>query len=103
MKIKINKKDGLDVIKLVKRCGYAEFKDRQSNQTSFTHRLGPYFYPRFHIYIEKETAEEIILNLHLDQKRPSYPGCPAHSAEYEGEIIENEAIRIKNYIENERK
>lgn len=102
MKIKINKKDGVDIVKLIKRCGYAEFKDRQSGQTSFTHRLGPYFYPRFHLYINRENDKEIILTLHLDQKRPSYNGCPAHSGEYEGELVEKEAERIKNYIENEK-
>lgn len=100
MKIKINKKNDLDIVKLIKRCGYAEFKDRQSGQTSFIHRLGPYFYPRFHIYIQKETKNEITLNLHLDQKRPSYPGCPAHSGEYTGQTVEEEAERIKNYIKN---
>lgn len=102
MKIKINKRDGLDIIKLIKRCGYAEFKDRRSGQTSYTHRLGSYFYPRFHLYFEKETPAEIILTLHLDQKRPSYQGCPAHSGEYDGELVEKEATRIKNYIENEK-
>lgn len=103
MKIKINKKKDADIVKLVKRCGYAEFKDKQTGQTSFTHRLGLYFYPRFHLYIQKEMPEEIILTLHLDQKRPSYEGCPAHSGEYDGELVEKEALRIKKYIENEKK
>jgi len=103
MKIKISKRDNLDIVKLIKRCGYAEFKDRRTGQTSFTHRLGLYFYPRFHLYIEKETPSEFILTLHLDQKRPSYPGQRAHSGEYDGKLVEKEVNRIKNYIENESK
>lgn len=101
MKIKI-KNNNADIVKLIKRCGYAEFKDRQTGQISFTHRLGLYFYPRFHLYINQEADNEIILTLHLDQKKPSYEGCPAHSGEYEGELVEKEAQRIKNYIENEK-
>lgn len=100
MKIKIVKKDNLDIVKYIKRCGYAELKDRRTGQTSFIHRLGLYFYPRFHLYIAKESPTEFILTLHLDQKRPSYAGQRAHSGEYEGKLVEEEAARIKNYIEN---
>jgi len=103
MKIKINKKDTPDIAKLIKHCGYAELSDRKTGQKSFTRRLGPYFYPRFHIYVEEELTNNIFLTLHLDQKQPSYKGCPAHSGEYEGDLIEKEARRIKNYIENETK
>jgi len=102
MRIKIVKQNGLSTAKLIKRCGYSEFRDRRSGQTSFTHRLGSYFYPRFHIYIEKEAKNEIWLNLHLDQKRPSYKGCPAHSANYQGEVLKKEAERIRKIIENRK-
>ena len=30
------------------------------------------------------------VSLHLDQKKPIYIGSPAHSGEYEGELVENE-------------
>lgn len=54
-------------------------------------------YPRFHLFI-KEEKDKLIFNLHLDQKRPSYSGSPAHSGEYEGELVEREAERIKKII-----
>lgn len=54
-------------------------------------------YPRFHIYF-KEEGDNIIINLHLDQKRPSYGKHTAHSGEYEGEIVDKEAKRIQSYI-----
>jgi hypothetical protein len=98
MKIKINQRDDLNIVTLLRRCGYAEFKDRRAEQISYTRRFGPYFYPRFHLYINQETSKEVILTLHLDQKQPSYNGCSAHSGEYDGDLVENEAARIKNFI-----
>jgi regulatory protein YycI of two-component signal transduction system YycFG len=52
-------------------------------------------YPRFHIYL-KEANGELIVNLHLDQKRPVYSQAHAHQAEYDGKLIEQEAERIKD-------
>ena len=55
-------------------------------------------YPRFHLFVE-EGSDNLLFKLHLDQKRPSYSGVSAHNGEYEGEIIEKEAKRIKNIIQ----
>ena len=54
-------------------------------------------YPRFHIYL-KQAGDKLIFNLHLDQKAPIYKGVHAHSGEYEGPIIEDEADRIKRLL-----
>ncbi len=54
-------------------------------------------YPRFHIYLKADN-NNLIFNLHLDQKRPSYKGTTAHSGEYRGEIVEAEAERIKQIL-----
>ena len=54
----------------------------------------------FHIYLEEDDPD-LILNLHLDQKRPSYEGATAHSGEYEGKIIEDEIERIKQILKKE--
>ena len=43
--------------------------------------------------------ENLIFNLHLDQKRPIYKGVTAHSGEYEGEVVEEEAERFKKILE----
>jgi len=51
-------------------------------------------YPRFHIYL-KEGENKMIVNLHLDHKKPIYKNSVAHSAEYDGEIVETEGKRIK--------
>ena len=54
-------------------------------------------YPRFHIYL-KEENDNLIFNLHLDQKRPIYKGVAAHAGEYDGKIVEEEAERIKEIL-----
>ena len=52
-------------------------------------------FPRFHVYI-KEHGEEIVFDLHLDQKRPSYEGAAMHAGEYDGGAVEMEAARIES-------
>lgn len=79
----------------VRRCGYAEIHDHFSNKTSYVRRLSSNFYPRFHAYIETD-GERLVIDLHLDQKKPSYEGSSAHSGEYSGEAVEREAERIKS-------
>ncbi len=80
----------------LRRAGYARIVDSARGQTSYVFRLSrTAFYPRLHCYIEKEDAASMTLNLHLDQKQPSYEGSHMHSGEYEGELVEKEAKRIK--------
>ena len=93
MRIKIPANISMSPGRLIKRCGYAEIRNR-AGKVSYVHRLGSYYYPRLHVYIEDNS-----FNLHLDQKAPSYRGTPAHSGEYESEVVKTEAERIKQYIE----
>ena len=45
--------------------------------------------------------KQLIINVHLDQKKPSYRTSHAHSADYEGDQIAAEAERITNlYTKN---
>lgn len=85
----------------VQRCGYAQFRDPRTGEFSFTRRLGSGFYPRFHLYVD-ERSDRLILNLHLDQKRPSYGTGHAHSGEYEGSTVEQEARRISAQLMQHR-
>ena len=92
MKIHIFKTDLKEnLYSFLRRCNYKPFHD------SFIKALSNSGYPRFHLYAN-ETDDKYILNLHLDQKRPSYGKETAHSGEYDGEIIEKEAERIKDII-----
>jgi hypothetical protein len=77
------------------------FEREQDNEFVFSRIIGSSKsgYPRFHAYVRVERLpRETAINLHLDQKKPVYQGAPAHSAEYEGELVEGEAARIKEKI-----
>ncbi len=78
---------------VLRRAGYTPFTDPRSGEESFVRRLGTHFYPRFHVYIEME-ADQLRVNLHLDQKQPSYQGFKKHSGEYGGPVVETEADRL---------
>ena len=79
----------------MRQAGYSYLRDRNTGKDSFVRRAGSNFYPRFHVYIN-EGEEKVVFNLHLDQKKPSYQGAHAHNAEYEGEVVEAEAERLKS-------
>ncbi len=83
---------------LVKRAGYAEHYDHNTQHTSYVHRLGTEFYPRFHVYLEAQ-GNGVTIDLHLDQKKPSYGGgSHAHAGEYDGLLVEREVARLRDFI-----
>ena len=93
---------------------------QNEGEFSIVRPVGRNDYPRFHLYIKPSFAKaseglvkgnDYIFNLHLDQKKPSYPArnasrysdaggerWHAHSGEYDGEVVENEAERIKGVL-----
>ena len=94
MKFITPKPTGTHVFLLLKRAGYHKFDDPNTGKTSFAKRLGIDHFPRFHIYLhERETDVEV--DLHVDQKHASYGGQTMHSGEYDGELVEKEAERLK--------
>ncbi len=83
----------------MRRCGYfPDGADERTGELRFIRSMGGGDFPRFHIYSKKSERGETIINLHLDQKRPSYGGSAAHGGEYEGELVEREANRIKSCV-----
>ena len=84
------KKTGEALLRAVRRVGYSPSYDRQS----FVRVLSSGGYPRFHLYVD-EMDSAWIFKLHLDQKRPSYGNGHAHAGEYSGEVVEQEAARIR--------
>lgn len=86
------------ILGIMRRCGYApDGRDERTGEVRFFKSLGGRRYPRFHLYAVVQD-DEAILNLHLDQKQPSYQGSSAHSGEYEGPLIEQEASRIQSLV-----
>ena len=82
----------------LRRCGYHfERQHHDTDEVSAARNLGAGGFPRFHCYA-KLVGKDMYINLHLDQKRPVYRGTSAHGGEYEGELIEQEAARIKSIL-----
>jgi hypothetical protein len=82
---------------LIRRAGYGRWEDKEHGVISYTRKLGASNYPRFHVHLQNfEKYFEV--GLHLDQKQPSYLKEKAHSGEYEGPVVEDEARRITAVI-----
>ncbi|MFA5069839.1 MAG: hypothetical protein WC528_01005 [Patescibacteria group bacterium] len=97
MKIYLKKTFADNTPTLLKKCGY-HYTGEFRGESGFARRAGAGIYPQFHIYVNQDTDEELILNLHFDAKKPSYAGSSMHSGEYDTEIVKDEADRIKNFI-----
>ncbi|MFA4831404.1 MAG: hypothetical protein WC618_04520 [Patescibacteria group bacterium] len=95
MKLYFNGQYSMNPAMLLRRCGYGQIATRE---TSYARRFSRQEYPRFHVYIDK-TFDGFAINLHLDQKKPSYGKQTSHSGEYNGELVEREAQRIKQIVE----
>jgi len=82
-----------NIVVLARTLGYRLIKADSEGESNLIRLLGG-DYPRFHLYL-RDNGQNLEFNLHLDQKRPSYGQETRHSGEYDGEIIEAEAQRIK--------
>ncbi len=100
MKFVLNNTKGKNIIDLMRKVGYYHLS-KKGNQLSFIRPLERSVYPRFHIYLQEEENNDLIFNLHLDQRKPVYKFSSAHNADYEGEILEREKERIKMILEKE--
>lgn len=98
MRFQIQNKTRKNTGDLMRGLGYHFMNThQQTSELVFIRSLGQDFYPRFHIYV-REKGNELEFNLHLDQKKPRYKGVSAHSGEYEGKVVEQEAERIKAFL-----
>ncbi|MBU1037346.1 hypothetical protein KKF32_04995 [Patescibacteria group bacterium] len=85
---------------VLRKCGYFMITSYHSGETSYVKRLSRLqHYPRFHLYVH-EKSDTYQFNLHLDQKKPSYKGAVAHSAEYDEPKVLEEKERIINTLIN---
>jgi len=84
-----------NVYQLMKDLGYF-YQKKENDELSFVRP--PKGFPRFHIYLKVE-KDKLIFNLHLDQKAPIYEGAKTHAGEYDGKVVEEEAERIKRFLE----
>ncbi len=103
---------------VMRTIGYKAAYFQNPGEFSIVRQVSRNDYPRFHLYIKPASAKasdglvkanDYMFNLHLDQKKPSYGDrrslgegrlkAHAHSGEYNGPIVENEAERIKAILD----
>ena len=82
----------------LRQVGYRQ-EVKRSGVVSYIRSVSGSDFPRFHIYVD-ETSDGWSVNLHLDQKEPSYQGTSAHGGEYEGKLVEEEMGRLKQVFSN---
>jgi hypothetical protein len=87
-----------NVLTISRKIGYLLLGAMDSNEYNLVRKLTGNNYPRFHIYV-KQRADHYDFSLHLDQKAPIYQGTHAHNGEYEGPVVEDEALRIKQILQ----
>jgi hypothetical protein len=87
----------------LRKCGYfPDGVDERTGELRFIRSMGGGDFPRFHIYSKKNEKGQVVISLHLDQKRPSYGGSAVHGGEYDGEMVEREAERIRGCASSNR-
>jgi len=93
-----------NIFNLMRRAGYhfwgsKENHNKNLTEMNFIRPVAGGTFPRFHIYLrENPDNQEIIFNLHLDQRRTIYQGAAAHKGEYDGELLEKEKKRIERFF-----
>jgi len=98
MKILFDNVPSLQPRVLMRKAGYGE-KVTKQGKVSYIRRLRAAEFPRFHAYVDAK-AKGFQVNLHLDQKGACYTGSAAHSGEYDGDLVNQEAERIKDVIDH---
>jgi len=99
MKILIEQNQlSINPAQFMRQAGYVFINDRRTGKESFARSFNPTSnYPRFHVYIKDET-NQIIIDLHPDQKQTSYDGHTMHNAEYDGELVPQEINRLRSLL-----
>lgn len=88
---------GKTLYTVMRSLSYSPAYSANANEPVFQRILAGREYPKFHVYCTRsDDKKSATLNLHLDQKRPSYEGSHAHSAEHSGSVVEAEAARIQS-------
>ena len=80
----------------MRRAGYG-FQKEGGGEVAFVRRVGGGMFPRYHAYVV-EGPGHITVNLHVDQRAPTYGRNSAHSGEYEGPLVADEAARLRALV-----
>ncbi|MEK7598809.1 MAG: hypothetical protein AAB487_03695 [Patescibacteria group bacterium] len=85
-------------LNLFRRAGYIFQHGQNKGEMSFVRALGRAGYPRFHIYATLSGAD-LLLRIHLDQKKETYGKNSRHHGEYGNEgPLKEEAERLRQFF-----
>ena len=99
---------GDNALTFMRRAGYG-YQKEGSGEVAFTRRMGASPFPRYHAYVSEADSRkpiagsqqrELMINLHIDQKEPTYGGNRAHSGEYNGPVIQQECDRLRAFAQS---
>ena len=98
MKFRLPNKFNRTSEQMLRQAGYFYIFDNHSQQGSFIKEPTGQRYPRFHLYL-RETPEEVIFDLHLDQSASRYKGQGAHNADYDSDQVKAELTKIAHIVD----
>jgi len=82
---------------MLRRAGYS-FQRHEGQEMSFIRALARAGYPRFHMYASV-SGSDLMINIHLDQKKETYGTGTRHHGEYEDEgALKDEVRRLNNIL-----
>lgn len=82
---------------LLRRAGYI-FQRNEGSEMSFVRPLARAGFPRFHMYASVKDLD-LIISIHLDQKKETYGNNTRHHGEYEDDgALKTEVERIKQLV-----
>jgi len=85
-------------VNLLRRAGYSFQRHAENDEMSFIRPLAQAGYPRFHMYAKIENFN-LLINIHLDQKKETYGKDTRHHGEYENSLaLKEEVCRIELII-----
>jgi len=89
-----------NIYNLLRDAGYHfQREEKVAAKTEYSFTRPKNGFPRFHIYA-KISGNDLLVNLHLDQKKPVYEGVTAHSGDYDEPVVKREMERIIQALEN---
>lgn len=106
MRITITTSD--TALTFMRRAGYG-YQKEGSGEIAFVRRVSGSPFPRYHAYIIEQQSKtaagqqgsrELVINLHVDQKAPTYQRGRAHAGEYDGPLVEQEAARLRAFAQS---
>jgi len=96
MRMRITIATSIPAVVFMRRAGYG-FQKEASGETTFVRRVSGGMFPRCHAYVV-ERSGVLEINLHVDQKAPTYGTERVHSGEYEGPLVEQESARLREFV-----